>query len=167
MSLNPILNQRARQVLYALTREYGDGPLSLYTAQGATVNLETGAKQISKTVTVLKRVIVLPSTVKRDLVQTISMISANKQFVYGGTHDARERNFIIDRQQAPDLTIKDDDWLVFKGHKYEISKFQEFEYDSGWIITARELIGEVPEQIFLLQADHLLELDSDVDEELN
>lgn len=156
MALNPILNQRSRQVLYALTREYGDGPLGIYSFGGSTVNLKTGEKSIQRSVTVLKRVIVLPSTVKRDLVQTISMISANKQFVYGGTHDARERNFIIDRRQIPDLELKKDDWLVFKGHRYEIVRWQEFEYDSGWIVTAKELIGAPTDQILEAQAEDTL-----------
>lgn len=161
MALNPILNQRSRQVLYALTREYGDGPLSIHTFGGSTVDLKTGVKSIQHSTTTLKRVIALPTMVKRDLVQTISMISANKQFVYGGTHDARERNFIIDRRQIPNLELKKDDWLVFKGRRYEIVRWQEFEYESGWIVIAKELIGAPTDQVHTAEAEDDLQIDDE------
>lgn len=164
MPTNRSLNQRIRQCLYSLKKEYGAGPLHVYTFSGSTVNLETGAKTQTKTVTVVRVAIVLPAKVTRGVVQTISMISANKAFVYGGNYDSRARTFIIDRRDAPDLTLKDDDWLVFNGRKYEIKSIQEFEYDTAWVVVGRELIGEVPEQIHLLSVDHLLDLTSESSE---
>lgn len=166
MPTNRNLNQRIRQALYMLKQHYGAGPVSIYTFQGTAVNLETGVKSVSKTVTIVQRAIILPARLTRELVQTISTISGNKQFVYGGTYDSRVRNFIIDRYDCPGLTIKDDDWLVFNGRKYEFKAIQEFEFGTAWVITAKELVGEVPEQIHLLAVDHLLDFESSAEGEL-
>jgi hypothetical protein len=160
MSANRNLSQRIRQALYSLKREYGAGPLSIYTFGGTTVALNTGVKTVTKSVTVVSRVIVLPAKVTRDVVQTISMISANKQFVYGGSYDSRARTFIIDRRDTPSLELKDDDWFVFESRRYEIKSIQEFENNSAWVVVGRQVIGEIPEQIHLLKADHFLDLSS-------
>lgn len=164
MAVNKRLNRLIRQSLYSLKREYGGGPFDIYSFSGASVNYQTGSKVVTKDVTRINRAIILPATLKRDLIQTISMISANKQFVYGGTHDARQRAVIIDRRDAPDLTLNEDDWCVFDGRKYEILKIQEFEFDTAWVLTIKELVGEVPEQIHVCKADHLLSLTSTAEE---
>jgi hypothetical protein len=48
---------------------------------------------------------------------------------------------------------------VYRSRKYEIETIQEFEFEAGWTITGRELVGEVPEQIHLLKADNLLSME--------
>lgn len=106
----------------------------------------------------IPRAIILPARVTREVVQSISQISANKAFVYGGSFDSRTRTFIIDRRDCPGLILKDDDWLVFDGRKYEIKAIQEFEYDTAWVVTARHQVGDINEQIFLCGVDHLLDL---------
>jgi hypothetical protein len=147
-----------RALLYQLKREYGVGPLSIYSHIETTVDLTTGEKSIDKTVTVLQRVVSLPAKVSRDVIQTISMISANKEFVYGGTYDSRTRDILIDRYDAPTLELGKDDWFVLDGHKYEIKSIQEFETRTGWLVVARQTDDALPEQIHVLHADHLLDL---------
>jgi hypothetical protein len=159
MPANRMLNQRIKQSLYSLKREYGGGPLSIYKLGSTTTDLETGVKTVNKEVTVIQKAIILPAKVSRDVVQTISQISANKAFVYGGSYDSRTRTFIIDRLDCPDLaSLGEDDWIVFDGRKYEIKTIQEFEFDTAWVIVARHQLGDVGEQIYPLGADHLLSL---------
>jgi hypothetical protein len=158
MPTNRSLNQRIKAILYSFKQQYGGGPVHIYTFGGTTTNVETGAKTTVKDVTVVRKAVILPAKVSRDVVQTISQISANKAFVYGGSFDSRTRTFIIDRLDCPDLELKEDDWLVFNGRKYEIKAVQEFEFDTAWVITARHQLGDVFEQIFPLGADHLLDL---------
>jgi hypothetical protein len=118
-------------------------------------------KSQTKTVTRVDRAIVLPVRISRDVVQSISLISANKEFVTGGGYDSGTREFIVDRRDTPTLpALTEDDWLVYRDRKYQIKNFQEFEFEAGWIITAKELVGEVPEQIYLLSADSYLSLES-------
>lgn len=158
MPTNRTLNQRIKAALYALKKEYGGGPLSVYSLGSTTTNVTTGQKTVVKDVTVIRKAIILPAKVSRDVVQTISQISANKAFVYGGSFDSRARTFIIDRLDCPGLELKDDDWIVFDERKYEIKAIQEFEFQTAWVITARHQIGDVFEQIHPLAADHLLDL---------
>lgn len=142
MPTNANLNSRIRQSLYSLKKEYGGGPFLIHTYHGTDTNLDTGEKLVSETVTKLRRVISLPARLSRELVQSISQISANKEFVYGGTYDVRQRTFIIDRRDCPGLVLKDDDWFVFNGRKYEIKSIQEFEFDTAYVVVARHLAGE-------------------------
>lgn len=156
---NRQLNQRMRAVLYGLKREYG-GRIDVYKKGAVTSNARTGARTVDKSVTVIPKAIILPADVARREVRGISLISANKALVQGGGYDNSTRVFIIDRRDAPDLSLTKDDWIVFDGKKYEIQEFEDFEFDTCWIITAKALLGEIPEQIHLLSADNLLNLTS-------
>lgn len=154
--VNRNLNQRIRQSLYSLKREYG-APIDIYKLVSTDTDVRTGMKTVVKTVTHIKRAPVLPARITRLVNQSISLISANKQLVMGGTYDSSKRDFIVDRRDAPNLTqLTADDWIVYDSRKWQIETIEEFEVRAGWIITAKELVGEVPEQIFTLMADHRL-----------
>lgn len=152
--------QRIRSALYSLGQEYGAGPLSVYTNLGTTTDTKSGVKVVNRSVTIIEKVIVLPAKLNRDLVQTISMISANKSFVYGGSYDSLARNFIVDRKHLTLASLTLNDWLVFDGQKYEIKRIDEFQYETAWVVLARQLVGEIPEQIHPLATDHRLSLTS-------
>jgi len=154
------LNRAIRQTLYMLKRQYG-GEIDLYHLVSSNTDPKTGEVTTNKTVVHVDRAVVLPVRIGREVRKSISQISANKMFVVGGTYDAGQRLFIVDRDDVEDdLQLTTDDYLVYRGRKYEIKEFQEFEFEAGWLITARELVGEVPEQIHLLSADSLLGLSS-------
>lgn len=155
-----ILNRQIQQSLYMLKRQYG-GTIDVYKLGSSTTDVRTGIKVITKTVTRIQRAVILPVRLSREVVQSISLISSNKEFVMGGSYDQGVREFIVDRRDVPDLpALNQDDWLVYRSRKYSIKNFQEFEFEAGWVITGKELVGEVPEQIHVLAADHLLELTS-------
>jgi len=156
--INRNLNQRIRMALYALKRDYG-APIDIYKLVSSSTDVRTGVKSVTKTVTHVRRAIVVPSRIDRIAQQTISLISANKQFVTGGTWDASQREFIIDRRDVPVLPeLTADDWIVYNSRKYQVRQIEAFEVDAGWVIVARELVGEVPEQIFDLSAESHLSL---------
>jgi hypothetical protein len=154
------LKRMIRQTLYMLKRQYG-GTIDIYTIASSTTNQATGVTVIVKDVVHVDRAVVLPARIQKEIRKSISQISANKMFVVGGTYDAGRRIFIVDRDDTPELDITSNSYLVYRNRKYEIESFQEYEFESGWIIVGRELIGEVPEQIYLLRADSLLELQGD------
>ena len=159
MSVNRNLNQRIRQSLYQLKKDYG-APIDIYVLVSSDTDVRTGMKRVAKKVTHVRRAIVVPSRIDRVAQQTISIISANKQFVTGGHYDVSQRDFIIDRRDIPALPeLTADDWIVYNRRKYQVKTVEAFEVDAGWVITARELVGEVPEQIFTLRAESRLELD--------
>lgn len=158
---NRYLNQRMRAVLYGLKRDYG-GRIDLYKKGAVTSNAKTGERTVAKSVTVINRAIILPADVARREVRGISLISANKTMVMGGGYDSSIRVFIIERRDAPDISLSKDDWIVFEGKKYEVHSFDDFEFDTCWVITAKALLGETPEQIHLLSADSLMDLSSEL-----
>jgi hypothetical protein len=124
-----------------LKREYG-GPIDIYKLVDSQTDVRTGQKTVTTSVYHIRRAVILPAGWSRAKRPPIS--SANKDYVAGGAHDTNTRDFIVDRKDAPGLTLTPDDWIVCKGRKYQVSKVEAFEFDSGWIITAKESVGEVP-----------------------
>jgi len=139
--VNRNLNRRIRQALYTLKRMFG-GTIYLSKKTNVDTNYETGAKSEFERTYKIDRAVVMPVSVAREAVQTISMISANKQFMYGGTYDIGTRIFIVDAQDLPkDSTIETDDWLVYNDKRYQIKTREELEQATGWVIIAREVEG--------------------------
>ena len=88
------------------------------------------------------RAIVLPVTISREVKQSISLISANKQMVTGGGFESGKRMFIIERRDCPNLVLHKTDWLIYHGRKYAIENYEEYEFDAAYIITGKEMLGE-------------------------
>ncbi len=152
------LNRMIQQTLYSLKRQYG-GTLSVYRLNDAETDVRTGRKTIDKDVFVVRRAIVLPVKVSREVLQSISQISANKAFVYGGSFDSGLRKFIIDARDLPaGFEFTNDDWLVYNGRRYEIKAIWEFKFGAAWIVVGKELMGRTAEQVHLVVADSLLGL---------
>lgn len=156
MPVNANLSQRIRQALYSLKREYG-GAISIYRLNSSTTNAMTGERVDDIDVFPILRAPILPSKVLRMVPQGVIGGTAGNQFPSGGFYDTGTRDFIIDRRDVRTLThITEDDWIVYNGKKYQITTIEEFEPDAGWIVSGKELVGEVPQQIFLMRADNLL-----------
>ena len=101
---NHSLNQQIRRVLYALKRQYG-GAIVVYQNGVVTTDTKTGEVARTKTATRIHRAIVLPVTVSREVKQSISLISANKQMVTGGGFESGKRLFIVERRDCPSLVL--------------------------------------------------------------
>lgn len=132
-----------RRNIRTLKKEYG-GPITLYSLDSATTNLQTGVKSVSRSSLYISRAVVLPNNLTREAVQTISIISANKKVVQGGTYDPGERKFIIDRSDAPGWELVYDDWIVYNGKRYDIKKIEEFEQSTAWLVIGREVERVIP-----------------------
>ena len=134
-----------RRNIYKMKKEYGS-PISVYRLSAVNTDYETGAKTASRTAYHISRAVVLPVNIKREVIQSISVISANKKIVQGGMYDVGMRTFIIDRRDANFDTITNDDWIVYDDKRYDIKAIEEFEQRTAWLIIARELEGVVPAQ---------------------
>jgi hypothetical protein len=155
------LNQRIRHVLYALKRQYG-AAIAIHKLKDSSTNVRTGKKVTATEVINVPRAIVLPGHSTRKAIRGISLISANKMLVEGGTYDSNSRDFIVDRLDAPGLTtLTPDDWIVYQGCKYQVSEVQSFEVDAALIITAKQLVGEVPQATVVATANNQLDLVSE------
>jgi len=145
------LSRQMQVALYALKRQYG-GPIAIYQLLSSEVDSRTGVAVVKTQVTRVRRAAVLPAMLTRDVVRNISVISADKKLVQGGSYDASKRVFVIDRRDTRSLTLSQDDWLVWDGHKYQFERMQELEFQTGWIITGKVLLGETDLEIGLQQS---------------
>jgi len=139
---NYSLNQQIRHVLYALKRQYG-GTVTVYQNETVATDTKTGEVTRTKTVTLIHRAVVLPVTISRELKQSISVISANKMTVMGGNFEIGKRLFIIERRDAPNLVLQECDWIGYNGRRYAIENFEEYEFDAAYIVTGKEMPGEI------------------------
>jgi hypothetical protein len=136
------LNRQIQRVLYALKRQYG-GAIVIYQNQSVATDPKTGEVTRTKTAVRIQRAVVLPVTVSREVKQAISVISANKMAVSGGSgFETGKRLFIIERRDAPSLTLTASDWIGYDGRRYAIESFEEYEFSSAWIVVGKALIGE-------------------------
>ena len=130
-----------RRCVKQLKSEYGNS-ITVYKLDTATTNYSTGLRTHTATSVFIRRAIVLPVRLSRDLVQTISIISANKKILQGGTFDAGVRNFIIDRSDVPStFTVVKDDYIVYDGSRYDVKTVDEYEYKTAWVVTAKKIEG--------------------------
>jgi len=165
---NAQIDRLGKQVMYSLKRQWG-APIDLYRSVDSDTDLDTGIKTTIKEVHPVRRAIVLPAKIVREVLQSISQISANKAMVYGGSFDTSSRVFIIDKRDVRSVPDEDgiqlDDWIVYKGHRYELKQVEEFDLGGAWMITGKRVYGSVHEQIFPLVADSWLAL-TDTGEEI-
>jgi hypothetical protein len=128
-----------------MKKEYGS-PITVYKLGSVDTDYESGVKTATRTSYQITRAVVLPVNIKREVIQSISLISANKKIVQGGMYDVGMRTFIIDRRDAQFTTLANDDWIVYDDKRYDIKAIEEFEQRTAWLVIARELEGVVPAQ---------------------
>ena len=145
------MTKRIQQTVYKLKRIYGR-KIDLYRQGTLETNTLTGVKTWSgRSSVVVHRCIVLPVKLSRGQIQTISMISANKQFVEGGMFDTASRWFYIDPRDLPtNYEIKRDDFLIYENKKYEFKDIKYNEFDLLWEVLGVELVGEDFQQVYNL-----------------
>lgn len=161
--VNRGMNRFIRRILYSLKRQYS-GRVDVYKLGSTATDYETGEKTYTRTMICVPKCIVLPVKIQREVVQSISQVSANKMFVYGGTYDAGTRMFIIDARDLPaNYEITDDDWLIYDNRRYDIKSITEFEQHTGWTVIGKEIKGVRPEQIFYVRVENIVDVDHKVE----
>lgn len=153
------LIQFIRRCIRSLKKDYGN-PITVYSQGEATTNYATGVKTVTRESKYISRAIVLPSRIKPDAIQTISIISSNKKIVQGGTFEAGKRTFIIDRSDVDsDWIVTTQDWIVYDGKRFDILQVDEYEYKTAWLIQAKVVEGaEVYEDHYAYGNAYLLSL---------
>lgn len=168
MPINRHTNRRIQLTIYKLKRLYG-GPILLYRVGQPQTDLDTGIKTWpGKSRVAVQRAIILPVKMTREQTQTISMISSNKAFVYGGLYDLGARQFLVDpRDLPPGYRIKMDDFIVYDGKQYEIKNIVDTEFNALWEVVGTELEGVSPHTlIHTLEAADTLSITQSGDSEV-
>jgi hypothetical protein len=155
--MTTVLHRLAPLTIYLLKRQYG-GPISIYKLASSTTDARTGEKVVTTSVYPVKRAIVMPAGYTRER-------AALGRLAASGSRDVSERDFIIDRRDVSGLTdLTADDWIVYDSRKYQVKAVETCEFDAVMLITAKELVGEVPEQVFAVQADNTLSVEDQADD---
>lgn len=150
-----------RRNIRMLKKEYGS-PITIYKLNETNTNVKTGVKTVDRDSIFIRRAVVLPNYLTREQIQSISLISANKKIVQGGTFDPGRRRFIIDRSDVPNWELAHDDWIVYDGKRFNIKIIDDFEQNTAWYITASEIAGVIPEQDRYGYPNHLIEFNQTV-----
>lgn len=134
-------------LLYSLTKQFRSGPLDIYTLNSETVS-KTGVVTLDRSLTEVKRAILLPEQSVVAIVQTISKIGADKQFVFGGQYDRDKRVFIIDGKKVPSgFELGTEDWFVFEGQKYQVASFWNYYDGCAYLVMGQEQPADTFSQI--------------------
>jgi len=138
---NAKLVRMVKQNLYSLKRQYG-GAVVLCSLLDADTDYQLGSKVVQYTTCHIRRAIVLPSRITRDVVLSVSRISSNKPLAYGGEFNVGDRGFIIDGADLPDgWEVKKDDWITYRGERYSVKTVLKVCGDIGWMVVARKHLG--------------------------
>jgi glucose/arabinose dehydrogenase len=130
-----------------MKRQYG-ARVDVYRVVSSTTDHLTGEKTVVKEVFPVRKAPVLPYKIQRAVVQTISIISADKEFVYGGAFDSSKREIILDSRDLPNgFEIKPEDYVVFNHTRWDVVNVERVEYDTGWVIAVRNLPNMPPYEI--------------------
>ena len=148
-----------RRNIRMLKKDYGN-PITVYSQAAATTNYATGVKTVTRESKYIKRAIVLPSRMRPEVIQSISLISSNKKVVQGGAFESGKRTFIIDRTDVEsDWVVTTQDWIVYNGKRFDITQVDEYEYKTAWLIQAKVVEGaEVNEDHYANGNAYLLSL---------
>lgn len=139
--INLNLNRRIRQTLYVLKRAFGN-MVTIYRFLESDTDYKTGLKTNVTESHVIRKCIILPVKITREVIQTVSQISANKNFVYGGSYDSDLRDFVIDARDLPlGYVPRQNDYIVYNDQRYEFKTIAELEQKTGWLISGKAVIG--------------------------
>jgi len=142
-------------VLYGLRNQYG-ASIVVYQLIDAETDYTTGVKTIDK-ISYELTAVVTPTKLAREVLQSISQISANKTMVYGGTFDSGVKTFAIEGRHLPnDFEFNMDDWIVYNNQRFEIKSIEKLDHGAGWIIVGRVIVGQHAERIFHENASNIL-----------
>ena len=142
---NYALKRWQRTNIQMLKREYGN-PVVVYELLTKDTNYDSGLKEATYNSHPVHRAIVMPLHAVRKVIQTISVISANKKLVQGGTFDPGDRAFIIDRKDVPDsFELERDDYIEYNNQRYDLIYVDEYEPGTSWFALGRVIEGVTAE----------------------
>lgn len=168
---NPSMDHLIQRTLYDMKHRYGN-EIQIYRLASASTNYQTGAKTATKTVVDIRKAVVMPTSEMRRFFASIAFTTASKQFLSPGNQgfDQSSRGFIIEHrdlaeQNQETFEFQPEDWIVYRGKRYEVQMIERLEFDMGWLIVGKELKGAVPERIINLNTSNALDFEETVVDE--
>jgi len=157
----------ANQVLGSLKKQHG-AAVQVYQMVSSNVDRASGVRSSVSTCTEVDNCIILPAKVTSEVSQSISYISAAKPFIMGGFYATGKRNFIFDFAERRGLPVSFEwstsDWIIVENtvtgrtEKYDVEKFEELYFGSGWLVTGNRVTGVSPQRSVKESITHTLQL---------
>lgn len=131
--------RKNRVFIYKLKRQFGQR-IRFYVPTISTRNVITGVQTRQYDETVVKRGIVLPSTLDRSFIYDLAYIAASKNFTGGAYFDRNNRMIIIDARDLPkDLKPKIKMHIEFDDERFEIKTIDTIPPRAAYIITVQSI----------------------------
>lgn len=149
MAQNAQFARSLELLIYQLTKQFESGPVDVYYDIVIKGDVKTGKRYMeSRSLRRVQRAVVMPEASMKAVIQTISKIGADKQFVWGGEYQRDERFFLLDGAQLTGVTLGINDWLIYDNtQKYQIVKSIDY-YDGALVlIRGREQPGDAFSQV--------------------
>ncbi len=150
---NPIHDRFVRLSMYIHKRQHG--ARVVVRRKVVHTDPETGQAYWSINQWKVRRAVVLPAKTQREVRQNAGAMTANRAIIQGSSFDTSGRHFLFDRSDVPaDLVLQKDDLIVFNNRHYDIESVAEYEYDTAWLVIAKELKGRFEDSSEILVAAH-------------
>jgi len=130
-------NRFIRGRIYALKRRFGF-PIEVCLENIGAYNPETGTADIAHERYPIRRAIVFPGMVHRDIFYSISFLRANSNFTYGGDIENDDRSIIIDgRDLPPGFILTQEHYYLFNNLRWDLKDFVRLEDGISYFINLR------------------------------
>jgi hypothetical protein len=126
-----------RKTIYGLKRRFGF-PIDIYWEKIGEYNPETGEQPVEWTKYPIRRAVVFPGMVHRDIFYSITFLRANSNFAYGGDIQNDDRQVIIDGGDLPKgFKLTDQHYFVFNNERWDLQKIDVLEDGISYGIQMR------------------------------
>lgn len=131
--------RKFKPLLYTLQRTYGV-PAELHRFVKIEPNYETGGHGSEKVIIKIPRLVTLTSATRTETERTLSVLSAGRDFVFGGFFDISDRIMVHVTDEDLKLTLKD--YYVYDDQRWEIVRFTRLDFNMGYIVATRSTQNE-------------------------
>jgi len=164
MASNAQFARSLERLIYQLTKQFESGPVDIYYDITIGGCVESGKRTIeSRSMVRVDSAVLLPESAVKAIIQSISKIGADKQFVYGGEYRRDTRFFLLDGAKLASVNLCVNDWLVYNNaQKYEIVDLDDYYDGALYIVQGREQPGDAFSQIHSVDVYDALAYDETV-----
>jgi len=122
--------------------------------------MQTGKRTPTIVTQRVNKAIILPATAQLKFEHG----GIDSNFKYGGLFDTALRQVIIDAQDVVNFEIETDDYFIWDGERWQISKVTDMEFETGYTLVARMVEGSPRHMVECVSLESQLQLTSEVEE---
>lgn len=159
MSSNPRSQATIRKAMYMLKQQHGV-PVTVHKVTGTSTDYETGITTTTKSKVSVRRACLMPMEVTRGNFVSPFYTQTNKPFVTKGGMgwDDAARLFIFDGRDLPNFGWDLQDYIVYKGQRFDVLAFEEFGDSAGWAVWTTQALDTLNQEQLNVSATSAIDL---------